>query len=31
MEHTVVMKMLCVTIPRNSITVLAKMDLLEME
>ena len=31
MEHTVVMRMLCVTIPWDSITVRAKMDLLEME
>ena len=30
MEHTAVVIMLCVTIPRDPITVRVKMDLLEM-
>ena len=31
MEYTVVMMMLCVTIPRDPIIVRVRMDLLEME
>ena len=30
MKHTAVMSMLCVTIPRDPITVRVKMDLLEI-